>query len=877
MKPWIVSIAIGLIVTLTCVYASKKYIAYASANVYSRDESTLFSFLEFIQNKIDDTKLNSLLNSTTNAEAALVAIDEDSISEVGRWPWSRDVMADLTEEVIKHGARSITFDIAFSEAQRENPAADRKFGAIVEKYKDRVILGTASVEQTPTRIEPYKDICLTEAFLFLGGQDMVKIPVGNYPRFVIDDETETFENVRWDILFKDFFAAIKSKSISQFYKDRKIKNPSEMTFFQNNALNKVISDNIYGYCNVWLTKNDFYLFPLEKTVLESYKEALGKDLTKETINIEFDAIKTVKNHPIPQYLGWLQNISEIQRPAMYTASFNIKPDSDGIIRYYPLFSRIGNKTGSSFLPSLALQMYLHAMQLRAEASFVYSPKTKEKIISEFKTYSLTNEKSAAGTILIDDFSRIRLKFYGRQKTFPHISAKDLLDKSAPTLKLSFFKDGEFIEETVSKKEFLKDRTVLFGATALGLYDLRNTPVANLFPGPEIHLNAFANLIDNSFILELKNAEEVIPWTVAAVGTVFAVLVAFSSPLFMPIILLFSLSAAYISELMIFKYKNIMSVSWPFYFVLIISFTFIATFKFFTEEKAKRKIRQAFSKYVSPMVVNELLKSDSNLALGGKKQRLAVFFSDLRGFTTFSETLDPQELAQFLNLYFNKMTEEVFKAKGTLDKFIGDAVMAFFGAPLPNENNSELACLCALNSIHRLDELNKDLRAKKYPHLEIGIGINTGDVSVGNMGSSMIQNYTVMGDTVNLASRLEGLTKEYGVKIIIGEQTYMDVRQKFLCREIDLVRVKGRSESSAIFELITDGELINEEKEWLATYNRAREFYKSGFFSEALPNYKRCVELHKYDKVSQIFVERCKEYLVNPPDSNWDGIFVLKSK
>lgn len=874
------SILIGTVISLASALLTSQYIKFTNENVYFRKSSPTFEFFEFVQNKIDDVKLNATLQGSTNAEAALVAIDEESIGEIGRWPWSRDIMADITEEVLKYGAKSITFDVVFSEAQRDNLAADKKFGAIVEKYKDRIILGTASVQQSPTMIEPYKDICITEAFLFLGGQDMIKIPMGNTPRFVIDDQTEIFESARWDLLFKTYFQSIELKTRAEFSKERKLKSATDMTFFQSNALNKQISDNIFSYCDLWLTKDDYFMDDTDPTTVELYQEALGQVLTKESLKAEVGKIKSVRAHPIPQYLGWLQNIPAVQSPSLYTASFNIKPDADGIVRYYSLFSRVGNKTGSSFLPSLALQMYLHALQLRSEVTFSNSSRSGEKVISDFKIFPLEDTQGAASSaqnLKVDDFSRIRIRYYGGQKTFPHVSAKYLVDRNSQTMKVSFFKNGDYVEETVSKKEFLKDRTILFGATALGLYDLRNTPVANLFPGPEIHLNAFANLIDGSFIKKLDRGDHSLSVIVFVVGLLFTVIIALTSPLIMPLVLFGFLGITYGAEFSALQWWNTMVVSWPFYLCFIISFTAVATFKFFTEEKAKRKIRQAFSKYVSPLVVNELLKSDSNLALGGKKQRLAVFFSDLRGFTTFSESLDPQELSQFLNLYFNKMTDEIFKAKGTLDKFIGDAVMAFFGAPLPNENNSELACLCALNSIQRLEELNKELKAKKFPELRMGIGINTGEVSVGNMGSSVVQNYTVMGDAVNLASRLESLTSFYECKIIIGESTYHDVRNKFICRELDFVRVKGRSEVSSIYELITDGELVNFEKDWFQTYNKAREFYKNGFFKEALPLYKSCTELNKSDKASRIFLERCEEFVANPPGPDWDGVFNLRSK
>ena len=316
--------------------------------------------------------------------------------------------------------------------------------------------------------------------------------------------------------------------------------------------------------------------------------------------------------------------------------------------------------------------------------------------------------------------------------------------------------------------------MLLGASALGIGDIRNTPVQVGMPGPETHLNAYANLIDLNYILDIKNSEKIIPLATFLVGLVGTLIWAFSTPLISPLILIFTLAAGYYIDFLIFIKYTIMTTTWPLFAVLIFSFLSILIYKYFTEERSKKKIRQAFSKYVSPAVVDELLKSEKNLALGGKKQRLTVMFSDLRGFTTFSEQLDPQELSAFLNIYFTKMTAEVFNAKGTLDKFIGDAVMAFFGAPLSYKNNTENACRCALRSLDRLKELNVEFQKQGYPLLQMGIGLNTGDVSVGNMGSETLQNYTVLGDSVNLASRLEGLNKDYGTEVIIGPDTFEEI-------------------------------------------------------------------------------------------------------
>jgi adenylate cyclase len=259
--------------------------------------------------------------------------------------------------------------------------------------------------------------------------------------------------------------------------------------------------------------------------------------------------------------------------------------------------------------------------------------------------------------------------------------------------------------------------------------------------------------------------------------------------------------------------------------------------------------------------------------------MSVFFSDVRGFTTISEKLAPEELSKILNLYLTPMTQLVFKNQGTLDKYMGDAIMAFFGAPVKTPNHAADACRCALESQQKLLEIQKDFLSKGLPNIEIGIGINTGDMSVGNMGSDIVQSYTVMGDSVNLASRLEGITKEYGVKIVISEFTYHEVKDQFVARELDLVKVKGKLKPVRIFELLSEklNETAAKADEKLTLYQSAYETYAAKDFKQAKSQFEKLLTIWENDSVSKLYIKRCDDFIEEPPPPDWDGVYIMKTK
>ncbi len=875
MKTQHVSILIGFIISCFFTFESYKYIERKNQNLYVQTYSKTFDTIELVQNRYDDLKLITQPFRKTQARTALIAIDNSSVEEIGRWPWSRDVISDITSELLKYGVTSVAYDMTFSEPERENILADKKFGRLIEKYPEQIILGTAGTNGVSSEKPPYQDICRLEAFLYYGGNQLVKPNLS----FIVDDETESFETYDWKYLFENFFTHIEAKTKDKFYKQQHLTAKSQLTQFQKNALQTKTVREANNYCDVWLTPDDFYLAEKNaENILTLYGQTFKKIVTNDDLKNELEKIRKIKAHPVQEFTDWLINIPEIQRPAYYTASFNATLDSSGLIRHYYLFNRIGFKIGSSYIPSIAMQMYLLSEKKRAEILFSDSKTSDEKFVKEFFIKDVDDDKKPVEDLKVDEFARIRLNYLGGTFSFYYVSAKDLLQSTDTEIDVTVRNSkNELTVEKFNKAEFFKNRSVLIGASALGIGDIRNTPVQVGMPGPETHLNAYANLIDKNYILDIKNSLVIIPILTFVFGLIFTLIFTTASPLFSPIILLLIFAVGYYLDYLLFLKYKIMTTTWTLYGVLIFSFVGILIYKYFTEERSKKKIRQAFSKYVSPAVVNELLKSDKNLELGGKKQRLTVMFSDLRGFTTFSEKLDPQQLSEFLNIYFTKMTDEVFKANGTLDKFIGDAVMAFFGAPLTYENNAANACRCALQSLDRLTELNIEFQKQGYPQLDMGIGLNTGDMSVGNMGSSTLQNYTVLGDSVNLAARLEGLNKDYGTKIIIGEDTYLEIQNEFTCRELDLVRVKGKKTATPIYELIGEKNLSPTEDKWLSEYNHARSEYKNKNFKSAAAAFQICIDLKQSDKTSHVFLKRCHEYIQSPPDQNWDGAYDLDHK
>lgn len=878
----------GILLSLFFFFFTKVYYEYRETPDDLKKPSVLLESFADLDLRYNDLKYKIAPYSNSKAPVALVSIDDDSLTEIGRWPWSRDLIAEMVDNIMKNDAASLAFDVIFSEPEKNNLQADENLGKIIEKYSDRIILGTFS-ENSIKNSRKFQDYCFNEAFKSTKGTELVK------PNAIlsIDDLDDVLEGYAWGDLLQPIFNNIK-KSLEQ----SKLQNygktdVSDLHQFQKNALDLEQSKQLFEYCKSWLTKDDSYLFGNDLTkeskelVVNNYK-SIFKDLNPKDIDdlvVKLDQ-KSLFN-PIPQYGLWTPNIETLQTKALYTASFVANQDRDGYIRRYPLFYRSGNRLGLSYIPSLALQSYLLAKKYRAEVSVGKNDQGTEKKISSFNIFD--SENVLKYQIPIDSSARTIIKYYGPQMSLPYIPAKEFFSNSE-TIKVYHRQivNGKASTETaieiVNKKEFLKGRSLIVGATAIGVYDLRTIPLEANYPGPEVHLTMLANLFDETFVKYFSAEAKIFPYLTLGIGILFSFiwshLGAISS--FVALNILISLLVAV--DYYLFKSNQmVMSGILIIMLYLFTSNIFITFYKYFTEEKKKKQLKSTFSKYVSPAVVDELLKSDENLKLGGRRQRMSVFFSDVRGFTTISEKLAPEELSRVLNLYLTPMTEIVFKNSGTLDKYIGDAVMAFFGAPIFDKNHAAQACRCALESIVKLKELQKEFAAQNLPHIDIGIGINTGEMSVGNMGSNIVQNYTVMGDSVNLASRLEGITKEYGVRIVISETTYNDVKDQFIAREIDKVKVKGKNLPVSIFELICEKQNksakihdLNEYR-YLKYFEEAYQSYLKKDFTKAISSFNEVIKILPEDKVSKLYLHRCEDFLANPPEENWDGVFTMKTK
>jgi adenylate cyclase len=313
--------------------------------------------------------------------------------------------------------------------------------------------------------------------------------------------------------------------------------------------------------------------------------------------------------------------------------------------------------------------------------------------------------------------------------------------------------------------------------------------------------------------------------------------------------------------------------------ILLSFSAIYLYKYITEEKGKKFIKETFSHFVTHSVVEELLANPDKIKLGGEKKECTVFFSDVVGFTTIAEQLTPEALVRLLNEYLTQMTNIVFKYDGMLDKYEGDAIMAVFGAPITQEDHAYKACAAALEMQEQLVKLRQLWGRQGRPPLHARCGINSGLMVVGNMGSESRFDYTVMGDAVNLGARLEPANKQYGTRIMIGENTYQMTKEQVIVRELDLLRVKGKTEPVQVYELVglVENGIPEKTQQILNFFNRGFKNYLAQEWDLALKEFKQALNLNPKDGPSKTYIRRCEQFSKIPPREDWDGVFTLQTK
>jgi len=829
------------------------------------------------------------------APVVLLTVDEKAVNVLGRWPWPREVIAKSIRRAFEDGVKVMGFDMIFSEPERNEILSTSE-----DLYRQGLIDTSARDKMKAMALSRDGDsilaheVALHKKSLVAGSFyqyfEDTNFPPGDVdfcndlvfhdtPQFSLWDQEEALISVQDPLQVSPPFALteIFSQRLKGFKTDLLSKYGQNLGRLEENRAQEEVLQKMHEMCYHFF--DDVAKDALEDSWNQISAQMNPADFPYKTYAEWLQDFRSkMMANGVPRVSDWVLNIPLLQNSFANTGYFNANQDSDGTFRGSPLVTR----TGFYFFPSLALKTYLVGTDRNASLTFDYNPATGRKEISKFEITD-NNTGEVVSQIPTDGQGRLQINYAGPQKMFPHLSFADLLSDSDKMVIQQTIKDPEtnqWVPQdiTVSRKEFLKGKYLLVGATAKGIFDLRVTPFEKKdYPGLEIHANVLANLLDQNFLRPLKDERSEMPIFLLFLGVLHTLLLTQFGALGgmgMTATLLAGLLGA--DKFILFDHGIIATVVWPLFEVAAI-YTVLTTFRYLTEERGKKELRATFQKYVSPSIVEEILSDPKNIELGGKKMDLTVFFSDVRGFTTISEKLDPHALSELLNQYLTPMTDIIFSNQGTLDKYMGDAIMAFFGAPIPMEKHAHFACRAALQTLTKLFELQREFAAKGLPQIDIGIGLNSGEVSAGNMGSQTVRSYTVMGDAVNLASRLEGINKQYGTRIVLSEFTYERVKEAFTCREIDWVRVKGKSKPVKIYELLKEGALAAPAAEHLKVYRQAYSLYRSQNWLEAQEQFSRSLDLDPEDHVSRMFLERCAQALESPPDSGWDGVFEMKTK
>ncbi|TMP78899.1 adenylate/guanylate cyclase domain-containing protein [Pseudoalteromonas phenolica] len=554
-----------------------------------------------------------------------------------------------------------------------------------------------------------------------------------------------------------------------------------------------------------------------------------------TSKIAFDKL------PAPDFSGYVASLPLLQKNALGNGFINSAPDGDGFVRYAMLFA----KHNGQLYPSLSL-----------EVARLYTLSDSVSVISEEfgDNYSITGVKIGNEMIPTDDFGRVAIPYRGPAFSFPYVSASDVIFDQV---------DTELFDQSI----------VFIGTSAVGHADLRTTPVGVLYPGVEVHANLLEGLIFPQILPSRPDwIDGAVVVSIIIIGVLGAIILPFLE-------LLGIVSYTFIS---FSGFIGLNAYLWSQYYLdfpqvaillmLALQVVILGSLSFFNEHKQKLKIKNIFDQYVPPEHIQEIIENPQSMSVSGERRNMTVLFADIRDFTSISEQLDASELKEMLNLYLTPITKLIFEHHGTIDKYVGDMVMAFWNAPIKVENHEELAVSCALHMHKKVEELQSRFYDVGLPRFSIGIGINSGEMNVGDMGSVYRRAYTVLGDAVNLGSRLEGVTKFYGVKILVSENTFSKCKH-IAFRPVDKVKVKGKKQAVIIYEPIDlVSSLTSEQKEKIFLHEKAWNSYLRQSWGESLQEFTTLKNRYPCEKLFAIFCQRISKLEQMNLSKEWDGSY-----
>ena len=711
------------------------------------------SFLDRLENYLYDARVRLDVREGQDPRIAIVDIDEKSLQVEGHWPWSRDKLALLLDNLFdKYHATLVGFDVVFAEPDESSGLN------VLRSLAEHELKDSADYRERLENLQKQLD---------------------------------------YDALFAESIAR-HAVILGAYFNPPAASTGNQMT----GALPRPV-----------FTKDDLHGV----------------------------------NTRIPVAGGYGANLEMFQTNALDGGHFNHFPDVDGIVRRVPLFFEYDGR----FYKSLSLAIAQHVLG-------VDSINPVSSINSAGNYMELEEVKLGEHTIPVDGNGMVLVPYRGKSKGYPYVSATDVLHGQGTTA-------------------LPPNAIVLVGTSAPGLSDMRPVPVQESFPGVEIHANLIAGILDKQIKAKpayMQGAEFIV---VLALGLPIAFLLPILAPLWEIAVTVVLLPSVVAFNIYIWKTENLVLPLATTLVMLAAMFLLNMSYGFFIEGRRKKQLTNLFGQYVPRELVIEMARDPQSYTQAAENRQMSVLFSDVRGFTTISEKLDPKDLSSVMNEFLTPLTHIIHHNHGTIDKYMGDAIMAFWGAPVPDTEHAKHALEAGLAMINKMHDLSKDFQERGLPELKIGVGINTGVMSVGNMGSEFRMAYTVLGDAVNLGSRLEGITKQYGVDIIVGEETRAAVPD-FLFRKLDQVRVKGKYEPVSIFEPVgLKSNISKDELDELELYELGLKYYLRQEWDAAEAAFQGLQSQYAPRKLYQIYLERLEYFRGNPPGETWDGIFTFTTK